>query len=58
MTAYEELKNWCEKHLPNYKWTDTLASRRHSGAQDAIEIDGEFTFIFTDDGKFDMIDYA
>lgn len=56
MNAYEELKAWCEKHLPSLAWTDTLADGRHNAAQDAIVIK-DLIFIFDDDGAFDLFDW-
>lgn len=55
MTAYEELKAWCEKHLAPLEWDDTFISGRYHGAQDAIIIRG-LVFIFKDDGSFDIFD--
>ena len=55
MTAYEELKAWCAKHLSPLEWDDTYMSGRYHCAQDAIIVKG-LVFIFKNDGSFDIFD--
>lgn len=56
MTAYEELKAWCEKHLASHQYIDTLVMGRFSMAQDAIVFPNYMTIIFDHNGNIDYID--
>ena len=53
MTAYEELKAWCEKHLKPYCYIDTIEPGRFSNEQDAIVFPGWLIITFDKEGRVD-----
>lgn len=53
MTAFEELKTWCEKHLNECDWY-THACANH---QTCLHLnDARADFFFNEDGSLDWID--
>ena len=53
MTAYEELKAWCEKHLNECDWY-THACANHQTR--LCIVDAHADFFFNEDGSLDWID--
>lgn len=56
MTAYEELKAWCEKHLKPYCYIDSIAPGRFSNEQDAIVFPGWLIITFDEQGRVDTFE--
>lgn len=52
-SAYEELKEWCEKHLNDYDWY-TCACTNHQVC--LVLIDAHAKFLFNEDGSLYWID--
>lgn len=53
MTAYEELKVWCEKHLSEEQW---YSHPTILGQCRLTIVDGHVDFFFNADGSLDWID--
>jgi hypothetical protein len=53
MTAYEELKAWCEKHLSEKQW---YSHPTILGQCRLTIVDGHVDFFFNEDGSLDWID--
>lgn len=53
-TAYEELKAWCEKHLPDKRWSIIACSNEKSVVFYCR--DGETSIVFDEAGEFDRIE--
>lgn len=53
MTAYEELKAWCEKHLSKEQW---YSHPTVLGQSRLTIVDGRVDFFFNADGSIDWID--
>lgn len=53
MTAYEELKAWCEKHLTPNQW---YSHPTILGQSRLTIVDGHTDFFFNADGSLDWID--
>lgn len=53
LTAYEELKAWCEKHLTKEQW---YSHPTVLGQSRLTIVDGHTDFFFNADGSLDWID--